>query len=93
MSQSRSPDGIDCPIDLFPKQEREVVRLTQAINQARTAAEKARPAQALVETVDVLLDCAAYDADNVNCNLCRNFSELRRKTAQLIVTVGNPARG
>ena len=53
--------GIHCPIDLFAQQEAEVVRLTEAINRARTAAEKALCAQQLIKAVDVLLACEQYD--------------------------------
>jgi hypothetical protein len=80
--------SIYCPIDLFPRQEDEIARLTQEINQARTAAEKAPWAQALMEAVDVLLACEQYDEERLDCRLCRNFSELRRKTAALIVKAG-----
>jgi len=80
--------SIHCPIGLFPRQEEEIARLTQEINQARTAAEKVPWAQALIETVDVLLVCEQYDEGSMDCRLCRNFSELRRKTAALVVEVG-----
>ena len=77
--------GIDCPIDLFAKQEAEVARITGEINRAKTAGEKAPHAQELIAAVDVLLACEAHDADNRNCRLCRDFSGLRRKTATLVV--------
>jgi hypothetical protein len=77
--------SIHCPIGLFPRQEEEIAHLTQEINQARTAAEKAPWAQALIEAVDVLLACEQYDEGSINCRLCRNFSELRRKTAALVI--------
>ena len=80
--------SIHCTIGLFPRQEEEIARLTQEINQARTAAEKAPWAQALIETVDVLLECEQYDERSMDCRLCRNFSELRRKTAALVVEAG-----
>lgn len=81
----QKPAGIRCPIGLFPQQEEEIGRLTQAINQARTAAEKAPWAQALAEATDVLLACQAYDPESLDCRLCRQFSELRHKTATLVV--------
>jgi len=80
--------NICCPIDLFPKQEVEIARLTRSINQAPTAAQKAPFARSLLEAVTVLLECPAYDEDNMNCDLCRSFSELRRKTASLVVVAG-----
>jgi hypothetical protein len=79
---------IHCSTGLFPRREEEIARLTQEINQARTAAEKAPWAQALIETVDVLLACEQYDEGSMDCRLCRNFSELRRKTAALVIKAG-----
>ena len=77
--------NIYCPTGLFQRQKEEIARLTPEINQARTAAEKAPWAQALIEAVDVLLACEQYDEGSMDCGLCRNFSELRRKTAALVI--------
>ena len=85
MSDAGLQAGIQCPIDLFRPQEAKIEVLTKAINAARTAAQKAPNATRLVEELDVLLDCASYDRANLNCGLCRNFSELRLKTANLII--------
>jgi hypothetical protein len=92
MKETSRRASIQCPIALFPRQEAEVARLTQAINQAPTAAEKAPWAQALIEAVDVLLACEQYDEESLDCRLCRNFSELRRKTAMLVVKAGRAER-
>ena len=80
--------GIACPIDLFPVQEEAIARLTQAINQARSASLKAPYAQDLIAAIEALLACEAYDKDNLNCCLCHNFSHLRHKTASLVVKAG-----
>jgi hypothetical protein len=80
--------NIHCPIDLFPRQETEVSRLTEAINQARTAAGKVPFAEAMIETVHMLLACEAYDEGSMDCRLCRQFSQLRRKTAEVVVKAG-----
>jgi hypothetical protein len=79
---------IQCPIDLFEPQETKIEALTKAINAARIASEKALNARMLIDEANILLDCASYDRANQNCRLCRNFSELRLKTASLIVKVG-----
>ncbi|PJH75486.1 MAG: hypothetical protein CO064_06425 [Anaerolineae bacterium CG_4_9_14_0_8_um_filter_58_9] len=76
---------IQCPIDLFSRQEEEIAHLTRAINQARTTDQKAPWAQALIEAVDVLLACKQYDQASMDCRLCYNFAELRRKMATLVV--------
>lgn len=80
--------GIRCPIGLFEQQEPKVEVLTKAINAGRTAAEKAPNARMLIDEVKVLLDCPSYDRANPNCRLCRNFSELRLNTANLIARIG-----
>jgi len=89
MSGRERRASIRCPIGLYPRQEEEIARLTQAINRTRTAAEKAPWAQELMEAVDVLLACERYDEGSMDCRLCRNFSELRRKTAALVVKAGH----
>jgi Mor family transcriptional regulator len=76
---------IQCPIDLFLRQEEEIAHLTRAINQARTTDQKAPWAQALIEAVDVLLACRQYNQASMDCRLCHNFAELRRKMATLVV--------
>lgn len=88
MKKENRQKSIRCPIDLFSEQEAKIERLTEAINRAPTATEKAPLAQDLIEAVDVLLACEQYDEENVNCRLCRNFSKLRRKTAALVMKAG-----
>ena len=80
--------NIQCPIDLFSKQEEEIGRLTLTINQVQSADQKAPYAQALIEEVEVLLACQSYDQENLNCRLCRNISRLRFKTYNLVVKAG-----
>jgi hypothetical protein len=76
---------IVCPIGLFEPQEIKIEALTRSINAAPTAQEKAPLAQELIEEASVLSTCRVYDGGNANCVLCRNFSELRMKMANLIL--------
>jgi Mor family transcriptional regulator len=87
---ARNGDGkrIHCPIDLFPRQEAEISPLTDALNQAATAAEKAPWAEAMIEAVNVLLACEQYDEASLDCRLCRRFSRLRCEIATLVVKAG-----
>ncbi len=85
MIRGEKGSNIHCPSGLFARQEAEVNRVTQAINQARRATEKAGWAQVLIEVVAVLLECDEYDEESQHCRLCQEFSELRRKTAALVV--------
>jgi hypothetical protein len=75
---------IECPIDLFDGCEREIQRLTAAINHASAPDEKGHLARELLASVAILLDCKAYDQDDTNCRLCREVSTLRHKTAALV---------
>lgn len=84
MTPRRSSPRIECPINLFEGCEREIERLTAAINHAFAPQEKGRLAGELMEKVSTLLDCDAYDQNNHNCRLCRELSTLRHKTAALV---------
>ena len=75
---------IECPIDLFDGCEREIQRLTAAINHASAPDEKGHLARELLASVSKLLDCKSYDQDDTNCRLCREVSTLRHKTAALV---------
>jgi len=75
---------IVCPIDLFDGCEKEIERISAAINHASVLQEKGRLARELLASVATLLDCKAYVQDNSNCRLCRELSTLRRKTAAVI---------
>jgi len=89
MTAAGSESEIRCPIDLFKPQEAKIEVLTKAINAGRTPIEKAPNARMLIDEVNVLLNCASFDRANPNCGLCRSFSELRLKTATLIVRIGS----
>lgn len=85
MPQHEAPPTLVCPIGRFENAEPEIRDITAHINQARAAAEKADAARALEAAVTPLLECHAFNGDNANCRLCREFSTLRRQTASLIV--------
>lgn len=80
-----SVPNIDCPIDLFPKQESKIQEFTQRINEAKRIEQKAELARALHEEVEVLLQCSAFDEGNIHCVNCQAISGVRSKTATLIL--------
>jgi len=86
--KKNAQENIHCPINLFSKQEKEIDRLTQTINRAEGAYQKAVHALVLIDAVGVLLACQSYDQENLNCRLCRKFSQLRFETYNLVVKVG-----
>ena len=80
-----SVPNIDCPIDLFPKQESKIQDLTRRINEVKRIQQKAELAHALLAEVEVLLRCSAFDEGNIHCVNCQTLSEVRSKTATLIL--------
>lgn len=80
-----SAPNIDCPIDLFPKQESKIQELTQQINEARRIQQKAELAHALGDELEVLLRCSAFDEGNIHCANCQVISAWRSKTVTLLL--------
>jgi len=82
--------GIKCA--KFQAQESVIVELTQQINAAKTGTEKASKAQRLMGAVEVLLGCDDYSEKTPDCQYCRSFSQLRQKSAELILRAWPLAR-
>ena len=81
--------GISCPA--FLRQETVIKDITEEINQAKGAREKAPFAEELQKEAEVLLTCADYDDKNLDCKNCRFIANLRSKTAGLIIKAGKSA--
>jgi hypothetical protein len=79
---------INCPINLYSRQEEKIQRLTESINNAKSAAQKLPYAEALIEEVEVLLSCESFSEQNSNCQYCQNIAKLRKKTANLVIKAG-----
>jgi DNA gyrase/topoisomerase IV subunit B len=69
----------------FQKQELVIKDITDKINQAKGVREKARFAEELQREVDVLLSCPDYDGKSLDCKNCHFITNLRKKTANLII--------
>jgi hypothetical protein len=82
--------SIQC--SFFRAQEERIQRLNTQINQARTVQTKAPLAEELSQAAQGLLDCEKYQGYSLDCAYCQQFSELRRKTAQLILVARRLAR-
>jgi hypothetical protein len=74
---------INCPT--FRKQEPVIESISAKINKAKESQEKAVSAEELQKEVDVLLSCPDYDDKSVDCRNCRLITNLRKKTAALII--------
>ncbi len=89
-SSTESIFNIQCPI--FRAQEERIQHLTEQINQAQPVKEKAPLAEELSQAAQELLDCAEYQEYSLDCTYCQRFSQLRQKTAQLILVARRLAR-
>jgi hypothetical protein len=74
---------INCPT--FQKQEPVIESISAKINKDKGAQEKAVSADELQKEVDVLLSCPDYNDKSVDCRNCRLITNLRKKTAALII--------
>ncbi len=83
---------INCPIDLFPKQEERIQELTHRINESRRIQQKAELVHALQEEVEVLLRCSASDERNLDCVNCQTVSAIRSQAATLILKMEKALR-
>jgi hypothetical protein len=74
---------MNCPT--FQKQEPVIEDISAKINKAKESQEKAVSAEELQKEVNVLLSCPDYDDKSVDCRNCRLITNLRKKTAALII--------
>jgi hypothetical protein len=88
MNHGPTSDAIHCPSGLFPRHDARMAELTEEINLAPTAREKAEAAESLLGEVSILLRCQDHDPRNLDCRLCRGFTELRRGAAELVRQAG-----
>jgi hypothetical protein len=69
----------------FQKQEPAIKEITDEINVAQRAQEKAGFAEELKKEVDVLLSCPDYESQSLDCKNCHFISNLRKRTSNLII--------
>ena len=81
--------AISCP--KFQRQEDAIKSITDTINAAKGAAEKAEFAGELKKAVDVLLSCKDHDNEKFDCRNCHLIAYIRQKTADLIIRAKNLA--
>jgi hypothetical protein len=80
---SKKDAKINCPT--FQKQEPVIADITAKINSAEGVLGKAEFTKRLQEEADVLLCCPDYDKKSTDCNNCRFITNIRTKTARLII--------
>ena len=80
--QKEEPE-INCPT--FRMQEFAIKDITDKINRATGVEEKARFSEELQKEINVLLSCADYNKEKLDCKNCRFISSIRKKTADIII--------
>ncbi|MCG2704298.1 MAG: hypothetical protein L6366_08010 [Candidatus Omnitrophica bacterium] len=69
----------------FQRQEAVIRNLTDKINAVKIAREKALFAEEIQKEVDVLLSCAGYKKESLDCKNCHFIANLRKKTTDIII--------
>lgn len=76
-------DEISCSI--FQQKEFIIRELTDRLNEVKDYQHKVELASDLLRYVDMLLDCLEYNADSLDCKNCQFISNIRKKTAGIII--------
>jgi len=79
--------GITC--GKFQTKESVCATLTEQVNAAQSIGQKAAKAKELIEVAEELLACEEYEDASLECQYCHSFSDLRKKTAALILKMGS----
>ncbi len=74
---------ISCSI--FQKQEPIIKEFTDRLNKVKDYQQKQELASDLSRYVDMLLECLEYNVNSLDCKNCRFISNLRKKTANIII--------
>jgi len=79
----REQDGINCSI--FQQKEPIIKESTDRLNEVKDYQHKVELASDLARYVDMLLECLEYNANSLDCKNCRFISNIRKKTASIII--------
>lgn len=79
----REQDRITCSI--FQQKEPIIKEFTSRLNEVEDYQHKVELASDLSRYVNMLLECLEYNADSLDCKNCRFISNLRKKTANIII--------
>ena len=78
------PTGqVKCSI--FKSKDEEIEEINKAINEAREIRGKAHLAERLIKEADGLLACKLFDEKKPECKICHYITDLRKRTATLIL--------
>jgi hypothetical protein len=76
-------DRIACSI--FQQKELSIKEFTDRLNKVEDYQHKIELASDLSRYVDMLLECLEYNVNSLDCKNCRFISNLRKKTANVII--------
>ena len=76
-------DRITCSI--FQQKEPIIKEFTDRLNEVEDYQHKIELASDLLRYVDMLLECLEYNANSLDCKNCRFISNIRKKTAGIII--------
>jgi len=76
-------DRIACSI--FQQKEPIIKEFIDRLNEVEDYQHKVELASDLSRYVDMLLECLEYNANSLDCKNCRFISNLRKKTANIII--------
>jgi hypothetical protein len=79
---SAGTEDIDC--NYFKGQEAVLSRLTEAINESKSTAEKKALVGEYLEEVGVLLNCPDFDDAKLDCRRCRSAANIRKESVEVI---------
>ena len=74
---------ISCSI--FQQKEPIIKEFTDRLNEVEDYQHKVELASDLSRYVDMLLECLEYNANSLDCKNCRFISNIRKKTADIII--------
>jgi uncharacterized protein YeeX (DUF496 family) len=79
----REQDRITCSI--FQQKEPIIKEFTDRLNKVKDYQQRQELASDLSRYVDMLLECLEYNVNSLDCKNCRFISNLRKKTANIII--------
>jgi len=83
MEEKEEIEKIKCA--LFKAKNESIEKIAKFINETKNIKQKSRLAERLMKEAKELLSCQQFNERRLECQICQKISELRRKTADLII--------
>jgi len=79
------PIGKAISCSIFQQKEFSIKEFTDRLNKVEDYQHKIELASDLSRYADMLLECLEYNANSLDCKNCRIISNIRKKTADIII--------